>query len=1069
MFSGLKDSLKNPIDRLLVSRKTVRFVVIPVLGILIVGSILFGLWRGGVLKFKADTSQLGYTIAGNSFDPSKSQMNVGASIRITTSASSFLVKTNTSGNYGALVYAQPGELISVRQEGNYSPEGSSCDLAAPTLAGELRCDFRLGTPPFDKAKLMQFVTPTTSYQPENPNGLVESATAAEPDLSTLFEKVAKTGTANGTSGTVVFSTLKNPTWYVPLANYQTKLQEIANQIVLLESTTDTKGALKTIFIVKSITWSNAAGQMWPNDDGSSLVVLEEPYINPVDYDVLNHEYGHVVDWKKGHTKTVYDSESDCNYNVTWCWATSNRAFAEAFNAVVAKGTITGYATKNKQEMFAEFANEYYPMLSTTNKGSEISRAIGDYLIVRTGYVITWSAEVTYLKFPGDASSRIISQNSLFYIRKFLQVTSNMDGWSIGEVVSDTKFTKGIVTSGKFANGKAMVTVILSDDAGGYVKNADFRLGDINGSKTNGDETNERLEYPSGAAVFDGIGYDYVLAGTQILSIPQVPVGYNPFTPKSFTIASGSNLVKAIVPTYGNVPGVKTIQPTNSDPHEPEIFSTSVYVEGEIVDQGGSLASVCGFEYAETLGGVVNKVWTQNCPAKFAIDGGWINNLKPNTSYSLRAFAKNVKGIGYGQWVNFSTPAETLPVVTTGQPSNLTSTTVTLNGSYSLTNNISNNSYGFYYHVVGGTDLTVSNPLSSSVNGAINFTLQINITPGQTYEYRAYSRNDAGVGYGQWVKFAAPGGVVGNPPTVQTLVPYLIGKISIIGLGNITAIGCSAPTERGFQFYSGPSMPLMGPSKVSDLGSYAVGQYKTTKNIEGLQPSTVYKVRAFATNSCGSGFGEWLTVTTSSSNAVLPTVQVSAPSNITYSSILPNGNLTATGGSPVMRRGFQYGLSQTSYTSTYDNATSVDGFLVGAYSKYPGISGLTANTTYYIRAFAINCIGTAVSPWITFTTSDYSVPNVITLQPSVNLTSSTILPQGKILSTGGLAVTQRGFQYGFDTTSYTTVYDSGSYGVGEYAKYPAFTAQKGRTYYIRAIATNAKGTAYGNWITYYVQP
>ena len=94
----------------------------------------------------------------------------------------------------------------------------------------------------------------------------------------------------------------------------------------------------------------------------------------------------------------------------------------------------------------------------------------------------------------------------------------------------------------------------------------------------------------------------------------------------------------------------------------------------------------------------------------------------------------------------------------------------------------------------------------------------------------------------------------------------------------------------------------------------------------------------------------------------PTVTVQAPTLILPTTATANGNITNTGGIDCTVKGFQYGLTQTATWDVYDEGT----YSTGAFTK--ALTSLTANTTYWIRAYATNSIGTGYSAWLQFQTA-----------------------------------------------------------------------------------------------------
>ena len=102
-------------------------------------------------------------------------------------------------------------------------------------------------------------------------------------------------------------------------------------------------------------------------------------------------------------------------------------------------------------------------------------------------------------------------------------------------------------------------------------------------------------------------------------------------------------------------------------------------------------------------------------------------------------------------------------------------------------------------------------------------------------------------------------------------------------------------------------------------------------------------------------------------AELPTVTTSAVSNITENAATCGGEVVTDGGADVTARGVCWSTSQN---PTVSDSHTTDGSGMGSFSS--SISGLTANTTYYVRAYATNSAGTAYGNEVSFTTLSTAV-------------------------------------------------------------------------------------------------
>jgi uncharacterized protein (TIGR02145 family) len=195
------------------------------------------------------------------------------------------------------------------------------------------------------------------------------------------------------------------------------------------------------------------------------------------------------------------------------------------------------------------------------------------------------------------------------------------------------------------------------------------------------------------------------------------------------------------------------------------------------------------------------------------------------------------------------------------------------------------------------------------------------------------------------------------------------------------------------------------------------------------------------------------------SAVIPTVTTSSATGITTNSATLGGDVTLGGGSTVTSRGVAYGLTSNPTTS---GTITTDGSGVGTYVST--LIGLTPSTTYYVRAYATNGVGTAYGNEVTFSTTAARLATVTTTAVS-SVTSSSATTGGNVTTDGGAAVTARGVAYG-TTVSPTIPGTNTSNGTGT----GAFTSQltgltASTTYYVRAYATNGVGTAYGNEISF----
>ena len=122
----------------------------------------------------------------------------------------------------------------------------------------------------------------------------------------------------------------------------------------------------------------------------------------------------------------------------------------------------------------------------------------------------------------------------------------------------------------------------------------------------------------------------------------------------------------------------------------------------------------------------------------------------------------------------------------------------------------------------------------------------------------------------------------------------------------------------------------------------------TSSITGLTPNTLYHVRAYATNSEGTSYGDDVTFTWL---ALAPTLTTEAATNISLTSATGNGNLTGLGIPGATQYGLVWG---TAANPTVALTTRTElGVPSGTGAFTSNIAGLTPGTLYHMRAYATN--------------------------------------------------------------------------------------------------------------------
>ena len=153
----------------------------------------------------------------------------------------------------------------------------------------------------------------------------------------------------------------------------------------------------------------------------------------------------------------------------------------------------------------------------------------------------------------------------------------------------------------------------------------------------------------------------------------------------------------------------------------------------------------------------------------------------------------------------------------------------------------------------------------------------------------------------------------DPPTLTTAAVTEITVSTATSGGNVTADGGAAVTAKGVCWGTATKPVITTGSKTTD----GTGTGAFTSSLTGLTPNTMYYVRAYATNSEGTAYGNELSFTTS--QIVVATLTTTAASAILSTTATSGGNISANGGGDITARGVCWSTSAN--PTTADNKTS----------------------------------------------------------------------------------------------------------------------------------------------------
>ena len=341
----------------------------------------------------------------------------------------------------------------------------------------------------------------------------------------------------------------------------------------------------------------------------------------------------------------------------------------------------------------------------------------------------------------------------------------------------------------------------------------------------------------------------------------------------------------------------------------------------------------------------------------------------------------------------------------------------------------------------------------------------NLDPLNIYYYRAYARNyQGGISYGNVYSFTC-GSPNYGPPSVTTKNASVLTSYSFNLNGEVTYIGWTPITLRGFIYIVGNIDPY--PS--GDIVTFSpepgtIGNFGNL--VTGVSYNTQYSYRAFATNVCGTTYGEiGLTMTP---NPIAPLVTTVGWNNKTYQSFdalssLDNQDLYY----PATTIGICY--SDTNPVPTIvDTVLTYSPIAIGPYTV--SITSLNPSTTYYFRAFASN--GIYFGPTTSYGIVMNTITNPIPVAPTVNIDQIVSYGQtvadisNMIVSDGGDAIISKGLYY--DTVSPPVANLIPATGGTIYWRSYLTGLSTSTLYYIQATATNAFGTGVSTILSFTTQ-
>ena len=489
-------------------------------------------------------------------------------------------------------------------------------------------------------------------------------------------------------------------------------------------------------------------------------------------------------------------------------------------------------------------------------------------------------------------------------------------------------------------------------------------------------------------------------------------------------------------------------------------ATNANLTGDVTSIGNAttVSKINGITLSGLATGILKNTTSTGAPSIAVAGTDYLTPTGNAATATKLATARNINGVAFDGSADVTVKADAGTL--NGSTLNTTVTGSSLTSVGTL-NNLS---------VTGKVIVGTSSTTSSSAVLETNSTTQGFLPPRMTYQQKAaisspvagltiWCSNCGTSGQMQvyngslWTNMIGGTSLTANPEITST-VPTNIASTSATAGGEITSDGGNTITARGVVWGTSADPTIALSTKTTLTGT--TGSF--TSIITGLILNTQYFVRAYATTSLGTTYGTQHAFTTIGLPVVASTTTVT---NITATTASSGGNISSDGGAAITARGVVW---STTTNPTISNFKTTNAGTTGSFTS--SLTGLTAGTLYYVRAYATNNSGTAYGSQITFTTQ--SPPTLAATTAATIVTETTATSGGNVTSDGGSAIIARGVVW--STTTNPTITNSKTTDAGTTGTYAStLTGLTGNTlYYVRAYATNSIGTTYGTQISFTTQ-
>jgi len=363
----------------------------------------------------------------------------------------------------------------------------------------------------------------------------------------------------------------------------------------------------------------------------------------------------------------------------------------------------------------------------------------------------------------------------------------------------------------------------------------------------------------------------------------------------------------------------------------------------------------------------DQIWLQIVPTAGNGEDTLTVSVIENPAFASRT--ANVTAFGAGNSttaiVTQSGATPVLATISNAYPTEIVTTTAKAEGNITDLGNSAVTQHGHCWST--SPDPTINDnktQLGSAISTGTFTSSLTGLNAGTTYYLKAYATNYAGTAYGNQIVFSTLSFtftqvITGSPSNITFTTASITGKIIDLGNSDVTQHGhCWATT-------SNPTT-----SNIKTTLGYASDTGTFTSSLSGLTVGTNYYIRAYATNSAGTTYGNQIVFSTLS--YTLAQVTTGDVSNITMTSAMVDGDITDLGNTTVTQHGHCWSTNPNPTTNN-SKTTLGQAIATGPYSST--LNELMPDSIYYFKAYATNDAGTSYGEQKTVHTLPSPVPTV----------------------------------------------------------------------------------------------